>query len=179
MSSGSPMRPSGIVAMSGLMTSSGSASTMSVCVTPHHRARVDDSAATLLDHDARRGLGADEHGVEIEVDDALELLDRVVDERRARAHARVVAQDVETPEGTHDLVKRHRDGIGVIEVGSDRDKTISQRRILLDELGNGSLGRLHTRAGNGDIRAVLEQLAHDGQTDSACPAGHDGVLAFN
>ena len=34
MSSGSPMRPSGMDSMSGLMTESGSASTMSVWVTP-------------------------------------------------------------------------------------------------------------------------------------------------
>ena len=128
------------------------------------RRDVDDRAAAALREElAELVLHAEEHAGEVDVDRALPLGERVVDERLGVGRdAGVVHRAVEAAEAVDRGLHHRRDRAVVGDVGRDRDRVAldgarrADRRGLVD-------------VGDDDARALLRRTAARSRARCRCP----------
>ena len=136
------------------------------------RAVVDDTPALrllFLEH-ADRFLRTHEAGGQVEIDDALPLLEWDVLHRSGRqSHAGVVEQEIQASEGFFRLGEQLLD-IGLFgDVGGDADHFPGPRFCH----GDGLVQFLLAAAGDDDVPAVGLQMQRCGAADAGAAAGDD------
>ena len=130
--------------------------------------KVDDAALSTLQHVRHDGATCEVCGLDIDVEDAVEILRLGLDHRFREVDADVVDKDVDRP------CKCEHSGDVVGDLC--RIRRIDQR---LDELRCGLLPRLD-RLDIGCVhgRSLGDERRHDRSADALCTSEDDGVLAL-
>ena len=132
-----------------------------------------DRTAAAGDHHLGGGLGEEEVGLQIDVEDEVEISLGVVDRRGCGVDAGVVDQDVDAPKACGNLADDPVD-LGLLRCVAGHDQAFASGgangRCGFVELGDGS-------AGHGDIGAVLGKADGDGSTEPTPSAGDQCLLA--
>ncbi len=120
----------------------------------------DDVPRPLLEHRRKHVLRDDEGALQVDVDDAFELLEREQVRRPDADHARRVHENVDAPEALHRGRHRRRDrafvaDIGLAEdragrVGADPGPVVVRRPADVDAGDGGALGGKTLRRGQAD-----------------------------
>jgi len=135
-----------------------------------HRSDVDDAALALLQHLARGGLRAEEHAVEVDVDDIVPVLPAHLLGRRPSDDSRVIHQDVGAAQRVVDVVHHGGYLLRIGHIAFDGDGLDAQ----LGDLGGRLLGSLGVDVRNGDSGSGLGQRLRHGATQPLGCAGDDG-----
>src|ERR1700730_4703898 len=133
-----------------------------------------DDAATVL-HVLQCSLRGDEGAADVDVDDAIHLLQRGLLERLGDGRAGTVHQDVKPAEGRDSLFDCGVDGFGVRGVSLNCDRLLAGAFNLLDD----RRGRIGTfRVCYGHVRSVYSQTLGDCGANAARAARNEGDLSF-
>ncbi|MDX6685138.1 MAG: hypothetical protein QOF86_1266 [Baekduia sp.] len=136
-----------------------------------HARDVDDAAARL--HDRRGGLGHPVGAVEVDVDDAAELLGRLARGGDRGAHAGVVDEDVDAAQLADRGLDQRAGVLGLADVGGDGDRPaargLHQRLRVLEAVGAAGAQRY--------VGSRLGQRLGERDTQAGGRAGDDGDLA--
>jgi hypothetical protein len=130
-------------------------------------------AGRLRLHLPERRLRAQERAGEVDVDDALPLLERQVLERPADADPGVVEQQVDAAERALRRAEQRVHRRRVRDVGRHRDRA----RGVVAGADDRLVQRLLPPARERDAPAVAQQRDGDGLADAGAGAGDDGDLA--
>src|SRR5712671_2281830 len=136
------------------------------------RAVVDDPAAhrLLVLHDLEGFLGAQERAGEDRVDDRLPALESQFLDRRRRAEAGIVEQDVEPSESFLGAGEQRPDRVGIADIGRHTERLYLQALDLADD----RLQRLRPAAGDDDGEALLGERDRRRLADPASSTGDEG-----
>src|SRR5439155_15793027 len=138
------------------------------------RADADDAPAALALEGGDGGLDAEEHRLEIEIDDAIPfLLGGLLDRVEPREAARAVDEDVEATRLADDAIERARDLRGAGRVGGD------ERRLAaaLADRARGDLAGLVVHVHDVDARAGRRECLGRALADAAGRAREDDHLS--
>src|SRR5690606_21573320 len=139
------------------------------------RGAVDNAAAALGVHGLERGARHAEHAIEVDVDDAQEVLVRIVLRRAQAADTGVVEDAVEPPEPGHRLVHQAVDLFGGRDI--DRDEHAVARVAGIQLGGSGRPGGAGD-VGDHHLGPFGQAALHRGQPDAAGPTGDDNNLVL-
>ena len=125
------------------------------------------------EHDVDDGLGAVVYALEIDVDDALELLVGHLAEASVLHDARIVDQRVDALPREHHAFDHARDArlVGDVHLESERVAAV------VANFGQRFRDRGHVDVADGDLGAFLGELDRGGAADTLTSAGNDGDLA--
>jgi uncharacterized membrane protein len=133
----------------------------------------DDLSAAAPLHHRIHGLAAREHRSQVDVDDGVPELHRVLFRPPARVRSGVRDEDVDAAEAFGNRAHDRRDGFAVSEVGGERVGV----RAQLAELGDRGVRFGAVAPDDRDGRARFPEPARDSQADPAVTARHDGHFA--
>ena len=137
---------------------------------PLDRGDIDHRALALLQERlARHRLGQQEKARDVQVDDLVPALQRIVLGRRAPNGASIVDQDVDAAEPLQDPLGQGRGGVRSAEIGGEA----LGLDALGGQLGDGGVQFSRLAGDQGQGRAVLAQGAGDLQAQAPRAAGHD------
>ena len=137
--------------------------------------QVDDRAPpSTVEHDARRRLGAEEPGLEIDVEDEVPVALAHLEQRHPRIDARVVDEDVEGAELARDP-RDHLPRLGhARDVGLDEHRAPAGRADLVRRLlGRGAI----VEVVDPHVGAVAGERERDGAPDPLLGAGDERDLS--
>ena len=140
-----------------------------------HGGRVDDMPLFLRGQDARHeGADAVDDAPQVDVDDAVPVLERYLPGVAAVDDAGIVHRDVELPEVLDGRGPDALDGVGISDVGGDgqdlgalagQSRRVRAQGVLVD-------------VGHDDLHAGGDEAFDDGQPDATGRAGDDGGPSF-
>ena len=139
----------------------------------HHRADVDNLTAALLDHVRDNGLGHDERGVQVNVDDLTELSSAHLGHRDTLDDTGVVDQNVDVTNFLGNLLDECLDSV---LVGDVADIAVGINAGLFVG-GQALVDQLLFDVVENDGGAVVGHSGSNGKTDAVGSAGDQGDLA--
>src|SRR5882762_8152510 len=139
----------------------------------HGRANHDDATAAL--HVLQRRLRSDEYPADVDVDHAIQLLQRGLLEPLGNGRAGIVHKDVEPAKCRHGLFDRGFDGVGISGVRLNRDRLSASAFNLLNDR-RGRVGTFRVR--DGHVRSVRSQTLGDCGTNTARATRNECNLSF-
>src|SRR6202166_2389359 len=132
------------------------------CTLAYGRADRDDATAAL--HVLERRLRRDEYAADVDVNQAVQLLQRGLLEPLGNSRAGIVHKDVEPAECRHSLFDRGFDSVSISGFRLNCDRLLASAFNLLDD----RLGRVSTlRVCDGHVRSVRGQTLGDCSTNAA------------
>src|SRR6185312_6990415 len=145
-----------------------------VAVQADDRRRVEDAARVLREHDVDDRLRAVVDALEIDVDDALELLVGHLGEARVLDDAGVVDQRVDAAPRRHHRLDHPRDAplVGDVDLEGQRFAPGRANRV------GGLLRGGEVDVADGDARAFVRELDRGRAADALAAAGDDGNLVL-
>src|SRR6266481_5098697 len=139
----------------------------------HGRANHDDATAAL--HVLQRRLRSDEYPADVDVDHAIQLLQRGLLEPLGNGRAGIVHKHIEPAKCRHGLFDRGFDGVGISGVRLNCDRLSAGAFNLL----NDRRGRVGTfRVCDGHVRSVRSKTLGDCGTNTARAARNECNLSF-
>ncbi|CAM2154736.1 hypothetical protein PT2222_310035 [Paraburkholderia tropica] len=140
-----------------------------------HRRRIDDMRAlALLEHDRREAAHAVRHAHHVHAENPLPVLRAAFPQEAARAHARVVEQQMDLAIGLDRRLRERVDLGGIAYVGAHADRL---RALLADCLHSG-VERGGVDVGEHEFHAERGGLLRERAAKAARRAGDDGHAAF-
>src|SRR3984893_18128600 len=140
---------------------------------PSGRADRDDATAAL--HVLERRLRRDEYAADVDVNQAVQLLQRGLLEPLGNSRAGIVHKDVEPAECRHSLFDRGFDSVSISGFRLNCDRLLASAFNLLDDR-RGRIGTFRVR--DGHVRSVRSQTLGDCSTNAARATRNECNLSF-